>query len=86
MIQDIKIQMPSADGGQMPNLNFGILSFDIHLNFGLCHLTFSADPLTLCPSFLGSSGIPVVTFHIPSRLGESACERMRGVIISFPLP
>jgi hypothetical protein len=33
-----------------------------------------------------SSGNPVVTFHIPSRLGESACERMRGVIISFPLP
>ena len=25
----------------------------------------------------------MVTFHIPSRLGESACEQMRGVILSF---
>jgi len=29
----------SAEGG---------LSFDIHLNFGLCHLTFSIDPLNPC--------------------------------------
>jgi len=35
-------------------------------------------------SLFGSSGNPVVTFHIPSCLGESSCKRMREVIFLPP--